>query len=122
MGGPDMAPQTPQTFGAPGMNPGAPLSPSPHTLGAPRRSRGTRRYFERLLARRALPLQLVCQRGHDAGVLRLEALEDGAGGRQRIGATQRLQLLAVRRQLQRSDVRAARLEAVRGRASCRERV
>src|SRR3989441_12374572 len=45
MGGPDMAPQTPQTFGAPGMNPGAPLSPSPHTLGAPRRSRGTPRYL-----------------------------------------------------------------------------
>src|SRR2546427_8318787 len=35
MGGPDMAPQTPHTFGAPGMNPGAPLSPSPHTFGAP---------------------------------------------------------------------------------------
>src|SRR5438552_16177159 len=111
MGGHEMAPQTPhtfgapgmnpgaplspspQTFGAPGMNPGAPLSPSPHTLGAPRRSRGTPRYSERLLARRALrPLQLVRQRGRDAGVLRLEALEDGAGGRQRIGATQRLQL------------------------------
>src|SRR5438876_10820169 len=114
MGGPDMAPQT---FGAPGMNPGAPLSPSSQTLGAPRRSRGTPRYSERLLARRALRrLQLVRQRGRDAGVLRLEALEDGAGGRQRIGATQRLQLLAVRRQLQRSDVREI------GRASCRERV
>src|SRR2546426_2918424 len=36
MGGPDMAPQTPQTFGAPGMNPGAPLSPQPpHARGAP---------------------------------------------------------------------------------------
>src|SRR5207249_2968020 len=33
MGGPDMAPQTPQTFGAPGMNPGAPLSPSPTRSG-----------------------------------------------------------------------------------------
>src|SRR2546427_9075055 len=42
-----------QTFGAPGMNPGAPLSPSPQTLGAPRRSRGTPRYSDRLLALRA---------------------------------------------------------------------
>src|SRR3989442_15989107 len=36
MGGPDMAPQTPQTFGAPGFIPGAPLSPSPpNARGAP---------------------------------------------------------------------------------------
>src|SRR2546428_4627550 len=35
MGGPDMAPQPPQTFGAPGMNPGAPLSPSPQRSSRP---------------------------------------------------------------------------------------
>src|SRR6267142_6153326 len=36
MGGPEMAPHTPHT---------------PHTLGAPRRSRGTPRYSDRLLVR-----------------------------------------------------------------------
>src|SRR3989442_15201585 len=45
MGGPDMAPQVLQAKGA------TPPSDSPgHTLGAPRRSRGTPRYSDRLRA------------------------------------------------------------------------
>src|SRR5947209_6226575 len=41
MGGPEMAPQTPQTFGAPRRSRAAPLSPT--ALGAARRSRATTR-------------------------------------------------------------------------------
>src|SRR5438445_4222981 len=69
MGGPEMAPHTPQRSSRPGeavarldpqrsSRPGEavarldpPRSPKPHTLGAPRRSRGTPRYSDRLLPR-----------------------------------------------------------------------
>src|SRR5204863_1211773 len=54
MGGPEMAPHTPQRSSRPAkavarLDP--PRSPKPHTLGAPRRSRGTPRYSDRLLPR-----------------------------------------------------------------------
>src|SRR5258706_16286355 len=48
MGGPEMAPQTPHVRSAPAQ-PGR--SSKPPTLGAPRRSRGTARYSDRLLPR-----------------------------------------------------------------------
>src|SRR5438094_10008016 len=64
MGGPEMAPQTPHTFGAARHSRVAPLthphvrsapaqpgrSSNPPTLGAPRPSRGTARYSDRLVA------------------------------------------------------------------------
>src|SRR5207244_10583177 len=62
MGGPDMAPQVLQAKGA------TPPSDSPgHTLGAPRRSRGTPRYSDRLLAASIVRRRSAAPRGPRRG-------------------------------------------------------